>query len=134
VTACVDSIGSYIATGNPYIWNSGAGHGSQVFLRAMGRSGPLANLAPAAQAGGFPISTYNYNAGAVAFEFLGSAHAFQTPIPYGNGTIPALDVIGFQLEYNSTNGWFSSRHRSSSDTRLTATQACSPTDSPRVTQ
>ena len=102
----IDSIESYIATGNPDIWNSGAGDGSQVFLRAMGPSGPLANLAPAPQGGGFPISTYNYNAGALAFEFFGSAHAFQTPIPYGNGTIPALDVTGFQLEYNSTDGWF----------------------------
>jgi hypothetical protein len=89
--------------------NSGAGDGSQVFLRAIGPSGPLANLAPAPHGGGFPLNTYNYADGAEAFEFFGSAHAFWTPIPFGNGTIPALDVTGFQLEYNSTDGWFFQR-------------------------
>ena len=83
VTGCgSDSIESYISTGNPDILNSGAGDGSQVFLRIMGAAGSIANVAPAPQGGGFPISTYNYNAGALAFEFFGSAHAFETPIPY----------------------------------------------------
>jgi hypothetical protein len=105
----VVSIESYIDTGSVDIWNSAAGDGSQVFLRATGPTGPLANLAPAPSGGGFPISTYNYNADTEAFEFFGSAHVWETPIPYAGGILPALDVTGFQLEYGSTDGWFFSK-------------------------
>ncbi|HEU5322609.1 MAG TPA: hypothetical protein VFX28_17515, partial [Methylomirabilota bacterium] len=102
----VVALDSWIWTGDdPGIWNAGGGDGSQVHLNIMSGSTELMNAAPPPSGGGWPIDSSNYNDGAIAFGFWGSAYAYQTAIPVGGGTIPALDVTGFELQYVGFDDW-----------------------------
>jgi hypothetical protein len=101
----VTDIESYIQTSGEDDWGTGGGDGAFVRLEIRGSFGDV-NVAPTATGGGFPIDSSNYNDGALAFEFFGTAQAFYTPIPFGDGTIPALDITGFRLSYTAFNDWF----------------------------
>lgn len=100
----VTDIESYILTGDAGFGGGGDGDGVSVRLEIRGSFGDV-NVAPTATGGGWPINTSNYGGFIPAFEFFGTSLVTDTPIPFGNGTIPALDITGFRLSYTSFNDW-----------------------------